>query len=114
MASHTSKVYENEVSFLSTALDTRIESSATGVYLAFHRVEQRLEPMRVGRRIPQVALERMELVLTQDLNRLFDLAANWAVRVGMELSKGATLFQAEPDDREALRHRLTTGFAVRF
>jgi len=109
-----SKVYENEVSFLSTALDTRIESSATGVYLAFHRVEQRLEPMRVGRRIPQVALERMELVLTQDLNRLFDLAANWAVRVGMELSKGATLFQAEPDDREALRHRLTTGFAVRF
>ncbi|MCB9377490.1 MAG: carboxypeptidase regulatory-like domain-containing protein [Holophagales bacterium] len=109
-----SKVYENEVSFLSTALDTRIESSATGVYLAFHRVEQRLDPVRVGRRVPEVALERMELVLTQDLNRIFDLAANWAVRVGMELSKGATLFQAEPDDREALRHRLTTGFAVRF
>ncbi len=109
-----SRVYENDVSFLSTALDTQFESSATGVYLAFHRVEQRLEPTRLGRRVPEVALERMEIVLSQDLNRLFDLAANWAVRVGMELSKGATLFQAEADDREALRHRLTTGFAVRF
>lgn len=108
------RVYENEVSFLSTELDTRIESTATGVYLAFHRVEQQLVPLRSGRRVPEVALERVELVLSQDLNRLFDLASSWAVRLGMELSRGATLFQAEPEDREALRHRLTTGFAVRF
>ncbi len=113
------RVYENEVAYLTTSLDTTFERSATGIFLAFHRIEQNLEPMRTAEVLPtalpaSVSLERLELMLSQDLAPLFDLASDWAFRLGMELSRGASLFQADPDERDVLRHRLLTGFAVRF
>ena len=113
------RAYENDVALLSTSLDTTFERTSTGVYLAFHRLEQNLEPVwnpSLRRRaLPaEVSFERLELVLSQDLAPLFDLAADWAVQVGMEVSRGATLFQEDPENRDVLRHRLLTGVAVRF
>lgn len=113
------RAYENDVALLSTSLDTTFERTSTGVYLAFHRLEQRLEPVRnlaLGRRaLPaEVAFERLELVLSQDLAPLFDLASDWALQLGMEVSRGATLFQEDAENRGILRHRLLTGVAVRF
>lgn len=113
------RAYENDVAYLSTSLDTTFERTSTGLFLAFHRLEQRLEPVwnPAARRkvLPaEVAFERLELVVSQDLAPLFDLAADWAVRVGMEVSRGATLFQEDPENRDVLRHRLLTGVAVRF
>jgi hypothetical protein len=113
------RAYENDVAFLSTAVDATFERTSTGVYLAFHRLEQRLEPIwnpMLRRRVlpAEVAFDRLELVVSQDLAPLFDLAADWAVRLGMEVSRGATLFQEDPENRDVLRHRLLTGLAVRF
>jgi hypothetical protein len=109
--------YENEVVYLSASLDTMFEPTATGVFVAFQRVEQNLDPVRrTGRRRGAPAasdLERYELALSQDLSTLFDLATNWAVRVGMEVVRGDTLLEpvADADD---YRRRLTTSVAVRF
>lgn len=113
------RAYENEVALLTTAVDTTFERTSTGVYLAFHRLEQRLEPVwnPLARRrvVPaEVGYDRLELVVSQDLAPLFDLASDWAVRLGMEVSRGATLFQEDPENRDVLRHRLLTGLAVRF
>jgi hypothetical protein len=109
--------YENEVVYLSASLDTTIEPTATGVFVAFQRVEQNLDPVRRGarRRVAPASadLERYELGLSQDLSTIFDLATSWAVRVGMEVVRGDTLLEpvADPDD---YRRRLTTSVAVRF
>jgi len=111
------RIYENEVVYLSASLDTTIEPTATGVFLAFQRVEQNLEPIRRPGRRPHAPasadLERLELSFSQDLSMLFDLATSWAVRVGMEVVRGDTLLEplADPDE---LRRRLTTSVAVRF
>jgi hypothetical protein len=110
------RVYENDVAYLSTVLDTTIRPSSTGIYVAFHRVEQRLDLLRRGLRRPAATaeLERLELAVSQNLDRLFDLNSDWAVRVGFELLRGGTLFEALPVDPGQLRHRITTGLAVRF
>jgi len=108
--------YENEVVYIAASLDTMIEPTATGIFLAFQRVEQRLQPVSVAG-VPldgaEAGLERVELALSQDLSTLFDLATNWAVRVGMEVVRGDTLLEpaADPDE---FRRRLTTSVAVRF
>jgi hypothetical protein len=111
------RAYTNEVRYLSSALETTYRPTSTGVYLAFHRVEQRLEPVRRagGRRSePANRLETLELGVSQDLSAVLDVATDWAVRVGFELLRGGTLFEAVPTEGEQLRHRLTTGVAVRF
>jgi hypothetical protein len=51
-----------------------------------------------GRRRGQIQLERLELALTQKLNVLFDLAADWAVRVNMELSRGVSPLRLDLPD----------------
>ena len=37
--------YENRVSYLVTSLDTRFQSSSTGVFLAFHHLQQGATPL---------------------------------------------------------------------
>lgn len=108
--------YRNDVSFVTTSMDATIRPTSTGVFLAFYRVEQSLEQLRRGRLLPATSaeLERLELAVSQNLDRLFDLTSDWAVRVGVELLRGASLFETLPVDPEQLRHRLTTGVAVRF
>jgi hypothetical protein len=109
--------YENRVVYLSASLDTLFEPTSTGVFVAFQRIEQRLEPIRrPGRKLhaPAAAgLDRVELALSQDLTALFDLATSWAVRVGVEVVRGETLLEPATDPDE-FRRRLTTSVAVRF
>lgn len=141
--------YENSVSYMVTSLDTRFEESATGVFLAFHHLEQDLDPLAGQRIMPlaqafpsfsfggyeghpvvvtlggaaaaaaianvgkQLELQRLQLMLSQDLRILHRLTADWAVHLNMEVSRGAV-----PDstlyDEDDLRKRLTGGIAVKF
>lgn len=106
--------YENKLSYLVTSLDTQFETTATGVFVAFHRLEQELSPVQ-NRRLPdtlaQVDLERLQFMLTQDLGFLRDLAWDLAVHVNMEVSRGSTDGTESLDE---LRKRLTGGIAVKF
>jgi hypothetical protein len=111
--------YTNDVSYLSTELDASIRPTSTGVYVAFHRVTQDLRwipiPGRRGSPIPPSAeLERVEVAVSQNLSSFLELSTDWAVRLGVELLRGGTLFQSLPVDEDDLRHRVTTGVAVRF
>src|SRR5262249_10477752 len=68
----TKQAYENRVQYLTTSLDTRFQSTATGVFVAFHQLSQQLSPL-AGTTAPPSALElqRLQLMLSQDLNILF-------------------------------------------
>lgn len=103
------KPYENQVHYMVTSLDTRFQSTATGVFVALHHVSQELEPLAAGtgRSAPQMEYDRLRLELSQDLNILFDLAAQWAVQLNMEVSRG-------PVSNDELRRRLMGGIAVKF
>ena len=106
--------YENDVRYLVASLDTLYEPTATGVFLSFHRLEQRLQPLQAAR-VPAeaaVELESVELAFTQDLNFLLDLAADWALHLNMEVSRGTTPDAAASD--ETLRRRVLGGIAVKF
>ncbi len=105
--------YTNEVRYLVTSLDTQFQSTATGVFIAFHHLEQELSPLRADREpVPQLAVDRLQFMLTQDLNLLLDLAANWAVQLNMEVSRGSAFERLSND--EELRKRFLGGIAVRF
>ena len=105
--------YENAVRYLVTSLDTRYEPTSTGVFVSFQRLEQQLRPLRTGRSPErQAEMESVELMLTQDLNVLLDLAAEWAVQLNMELSRGALPSSTASDDE--IRRRILGGVAVRF
>lgn len=101
--------YENQVHYMVTSLDTQFESTATGVFVALHHLSQELEPLTgANRSASQMESDRLRLMLTQDLNILFDLAATWAVQLNMEVSRGPI-----PSDEE-LRRRFLGGIAVKF
>jgi|CXWL01.1.fsa_nt_gi hypothetical protein len=104
--------YSNAVRYLVTSLDTRFERTSTGVFVAFQHLEQHLDPISGRGRATDVAVERLQLLLSQDLNVLLDLSADWALRVNMELSRGETLASATSDG--ALRRQVTGGVAVSF
>lgn len=112
--------YENSVRYLVTSLDTHYQGTDTGLFISFHHLEQELSPMEgagvplTGEQVPKLELQRLQLMLTQDLNILLDLAADWALKLNMELSRGSVLFQADGPGAEELRRRLLGGFAVRF
>lgn len=107
--------YENEVRYLVTSLDTQFQQTATGLFIAFHHLEQELNPLFAGTRpsstITALDSSRLQLMLTQDLNLLLDLAGDWAVKLDMELSQGLTPTERDPDE---LRTRVLGGIAVRF
>ena len=109
------QAYENEVRYLVTALDTQLEGTATGIYLAFHRLEQALNPLVAERndRATEMALERLHLGVTQDLSFLDSLAADLAVQLNMELSRGGSS-EVPTATLDELRKRVTGGVAVRF
>ena len=108
--------YENRVRYLVTSLDTRFQSTATGVFVAFHHLEQALNPVEGGAveapSLTEVEMQRLQLMLTQDLSILADMAANWAVRFNLELSRGATPYTLTTDDE--LYKKLTGGISVSF
>ncbi len=104
--------YENKVRYLVTSLDTQFQSTATGVFVAFHRLEQNLDPVNTPERdSARLEFERLRLMLSQDLNILLDLAADWAVQLNMEVSRGTTLSTNSSDE---LRRRFLGGIAVKF
>jgi hypothetical protein len=79
--------------------------------VAFHHLEQTLRPTQ-GAPAKQLELERLQFMLTQDLDVLRSLPSNWAVRLNMELSRGSMPYSLEPDD--GLKKTLTGGIAVSF
>jgi hypothetical protein len=106
--------YENRVRYLVTSLDTQFLSSSTGVFLAFHHLEQQLDPAggAAGRTSSQMDFERLQLMVNQNLNFLLDLASDWAVQLNMELSRGV-----DPTTRvasDSIRRRILGGIAVKF
>jgi len=110
------RFFENHVSLVSTQIDTQFEATATGVFVAFHDLEQELLPYRPVRRkaAPTTAgIERLEVVVNQNLSTLLDLSTDWAIRLGMELARGASFFHSDVDPEE-LRRQIMTGVAVRF
>jgi hypothetical protein len=105
------KAFENEVRYLVTSFDTQFEGSSTGVYLAFYRLEQELNPVTTRKsKAPGLELERWKLGVTQDLGFL---ATDLAVHLDMELSRGGSS-SIPADTSEDVRRRVTGGIAVRF
>lgn len=107
--------YENNVRYLVTSFDTQFEHTSTGVFLAFHHLQQELESMTGLQQTdnPELELERLQLVLSQDLDVLHALASDWAVHLNMELSRGGATTDGLVDGDE-LRKRVTGGVAVKF
>jgi hypothetical protein len=108
--------YENRVRYLVTSLDTRFQASKTGVFVAFHQLEQGAESLSAAAsEAPPSELERLQLMLSQDLELLARVAADWAVHVNFELSRGELPFSlrdsAEPDE---LRRQVTGGLSIKF
>jgi hypothetical protein len=112
--------YENDIRYLVTSLDTRFEQTSTAVELVFHHLAQELTPIRRRRaEAPEMELERLQLMLTQDLFFLRQLASDWAVHLNMELSRGGTpvtpdYAAVEVNEDDEVRKRLTGGLAVKF
>jgi hypothetical protein len=109
------QAYENEVRYLVTSLDTRFQRTQTGVFVAFHHLEQDLSPITDSGSKgggSEVEVQRLQLMLTQDLSALANIAPNLAVRVNMELSRGATPYTLTPDNE--LYKKLTGGISVSF
>lgn len=105
--------YENQVRYLVTSLDTQFQQTSTGVFVAFHHLEQALSPVDQKRSAAsEMEIQRLQLMLTQDLNILLDAASTWAVRFNLELSSGATPYTLTEDDD--LRRKLTGGISVSF
>lgn len=113
-ATHESMPYENEVRYLVTSLDTRFQQTSTGVFIAFHHLEQALNPIdsQGNPAVPEIEVQRLQLMLTQDLNVLANVASNWAVRFNVELSRGATPYTLSNDDE--ITKKLTGGLSVSF
>lgn len=110
--------YENEVRYLVTSIDTQFQQTETGVFMAFHHIGQKLTPMgQTDQLVPEMELERLQLMLTQDLGILSEVASSWAVHLNMEVSRGNTAEDAEDiqayDDNE-LRKRIMGGVSVSF
>lgn len=107
--------YENEVSYLVTSLDTRFQTTSTGLYLAFHQLRQALEALDTeAQPVADVEVERLQVRVTQDLGFLRELAADWALSLDMELSRGASPYEAAAAQDDEVRKRLLGGIAVSF
>lgn len=110
------EAYENEVRYLVTSLDTRFQGTSTGLFIAFHHLQQQLNPLLASPEavaLETVDLDRLQLMLTQDLNTLLNLTRSWAIQLNMELSRGSDPFGGAQDDEE-LRKRILGGIAVKF
>jgi len=63
--------------------------------------------------VSEVEVERLQVRVTQDLAFLRELAADWALKLDMELSRGASPYDLDSPDDE-IRRRLLGGIAVSF
>jgi len=109
------KPYENRVSYLVTSLDTRFQASSTGVFLAFHHLSQGVQPLTAATpAVPPMELERLQLMLSQDLNVLMRLAADWALHLNFEVSRGSLPFALQSANDDEVRRRVTGGLSVKF
>ncbi len=110
--------YENEVRYLVTSLDTRFQQTETGVFMAFHHVGQKLTPMgQTVKAVPEMELERLQLMLTQDLGILSQVASAWAVHLNMEVSRGNSPEESDSAqlyDNDELRKRVMGGVSFSF
>jgi hypothetical protein len=107
--------YENSVRYLVTSLDTHFDGTSTGLFVAFHHLRQDLQALGTGsadRAARQLEVERLELMLTQDLNILLGLATDMAVQLNMQISRGSSALAGADEDE--LRRRLMGGIALRF
>lgn len=108
--------YENQVRYLVTSLDTQFQQTSTGVFVAFHHLEQSLNPLAAETAGDEAAraveVQSLQLMLTQDLSALVDMATRWAVRLNMEVSRGATPYTLTHDDE--MYKKLSGGFSVSF
>jgi hypothetical protein len=107
--------YENRVRYMVASLDTQFLATSTGVFVAFHRLQQQLDPAlgSSGPATAQMEYQRLQLMVSQNLNVLLNLASDWAVQLNMELSRGATL-AGDPTSGDSLRRRILGGIAVKF
>ena len=105
--------FKNRVRYLVTSLDTHFARTATGVFLAFHRVEQSLDPLVSSVARDETGLDRLQLRLTQELGFLVNLGAEWALLLNVELTRGATPFSLDLDPEE-VRSQVAGGIAVKF
>jgi carboxypeptidase family protein len=108
--------YENQVRYLVTSLDTQLLASSTGIFVAFHHLEQQLDPASKlkGRPAVQMELERLQLMVNQNLDFLIDLASDWAVQLNMELSRGGAVSSGNTLGDDRVRRRILGGIAVKF
>lgn len=107
--------YSNDVRYLVTSFDTRFTGTRTGVFLAYHQLQQRLEPIRRRDAERVVELEKLQLVVSQELDVLHRLASDLAVQLDMQLSRGLRPESADAHaDPDELRSRITGGLAVSF
>jgi hypothetical protein len=107
--------YQNQVRYMVTSLDTRFLDTATGVFLAFHHLTQGQLPLGFAASSTAVApadFDRLQLMLSQDLSFLWNLAAQWALQLNMELSRGTAPALASTDT--SLHRRILGGIAVKF
>ena len=114
---NTSQVpYENDVRYLVTSIDTQFERSSTGLFLSFHHLAQNLSPMESTLRGDEAeqALERLQVMVTQDLAFLKTLASDLALQLNMEFSRGSLPSGRQYDDPDELRRRVTGGVSVKF
>ncbi len=110
--------YENQVRYLVTSLDTQLLASSTGIFVAFHHLEQQLDPapqlLKRGAPAAQMEYERLQLMVSQDLNFLLDLASDWAVQLNMELSRNGGVSPSGSLGDDRVRRRILGGIAVKF
>ena len=110
--------FENRVRYLVTSLDTRFQASKTGVFVAFHQLEQGAEALATAgstaESVPASELERLQLMLSQDLEVLARVAADWAVHVNFELTRGELPFSLRDPAADELRRQVTGGLSIKF
>ncbi len=104
---------QNQVGYRVTSLETQFERTETGVFVAFHELSQGLDLSGTDS-TGGTELRRLQVRVTQNLDRVLRLASNWALQLGMELSKGRLPFSPPEAQTDEVRQRLTGGVAVRF
>lgn len=107
--------FQNAVQYLVTSLDTQFRSTSTGVFVAFHHLSQQLSPVAFTESEKvETDLERLQLMVTQDLSFLLSrLASDWALQLNMEVSRGGQAAR-ETGNEDELRKRFLGGIAIRF
>jgi len=109
--------YENDISMVTSGIDATFERTSTGVYVSFQRLDQQLTPYTQSAKSyaaePATEMQRLEVIVSQNLSAIWDLSQDWAVHLGMGLARGASFFHSDVDS-EAIQRRIVTGVAVRF